>query len=183
MADVKLSKLLSRILRHRPDIAGIQLDAQGWGSLDELIHNLREKGKDIDQEQIETVVALNDKQRFELDLGNRRIRALHGHTVPVDLDFPPAVPPVKLYHGTAVKYLEGISERGLLKRKRQHVHLSADIPTALQVGGRHGKAVVLTIRALEMYQAGLTFFHSPNGVWLTDHVPVEYISFTHIDEH
>jgi putative RNA 2'-phosphotransferase len=43
------------------------------------------------------------------------------------------------------------------------------------VGNRRGPGLVLKILAGEMEKAGYQFYWSDNGVWLTDHVPVEYI--------
>jgi putative RNA 2'-phosphotransferase len=60
---------------------------------------------------------------------------------------------------------------------RQHVHLSPDEPTATSVGQRHGKPIVLVIRARAMSAAGHAFYLSANGVWLTEHVPVAFIDF------
>jgi putative RNA 2'-phosphotransferase len=70
-----------------------------------------------------------------------------------------------------------IQERGLVAGSRQHVHLSLDRTTAIKVGERHGKPVVLKIWANKMHLAGFEFFQSDNGVWLTKHVPTEYIVF------
>ena len=80
-----------------------------------------------------------------------------------------------MYHGTAVDNLEAIREFGLQKRSRQHVHLSPDKETAVKVGARHGKPVVLEVLALEMQRNGHVFFQSENGVWLIDEVPPEFI--------
>ena len=60
---------------------------------------------------------------------------------------------------------------------RHHVHLHLDVGTSTAVGRRRGKPVLLRIRALAMHQAGHQFFVTPNDVWLTDHVPAEYIEF------
>jgi putative RNA 2'-phosphotransferase len=49
--------------------------------------------------------------------------------------------------------------------------------SALAVGQRHGKAVVLTIRAAEMQQDGYIFYLSENQVWLSQSVPAQYIEF------
>jgi putative RNA 2'-phosphotransferase len=57
------------------------------------------------------------------------------------------------------------------------VHLSAERVTAISVGSRRGKPIVLTIASLQMHQAGYEFFLSNNDVWLTKAVPVEFISF------
>lgn len=47
----------------------------------------------------------------------------------------------------------------------------------LQVGGRHGKPVILAIDAKRMFADGFEFFVTGNDVWLTDFVPVKYIEF------
>jgi putative RNA 2'-phosphotransferase len=80
-----------------------------------------------------------------------------------------------LFHGTATRFLPGIREEGLLSGKRQHVHLSLDEPTAVTVGRRHGKPVVLRVRSGEMHRAGFLFYLSANGVWLTDRVPLAFL--------
>ena len=58
---------------------------------------------------------------------------------------------------------------------RLYVHLSKDVETAVKVGGRHGKPVVLKLPAGNMYQDGQNFYLSQNGVWLTDIVDKKYI--------
>jgi putative RNA 2'-phosphotransferase len=37
--------------------------------------------------------------------------------------------------------------------------------------------VILVVAAQRMRSDGIEFFVTPNGVWLTDNVPVEYIHF------
>jgi putative RNA 2'-phosphotransferase len=80
-----------------------------------------------------------------------------------------------LYHGTVARFIPSIRATGLVKGQRHHVHLSRDVETAAKVGGRRGEAVVLTVDAAGMARDGLAFYVSANGVWLTDHVPAEYI--------
>jgi len=58
---------------------------------------------------------------------------------------------------------------------RQHVHLSADEVTATKVGQRHGKPVILKVKAGEIWQAGREFLLSENGVWLTERVEMMYL--------
>ena len=55
------------------------------------------------------------------------------------------------------------------------MHLSADITTAIKIAERRGKPIVLEIKASGMFSAGYKFYLSANGVWLTDHVPVNFI--------
>jgi putative RNA 2'-phosphotransferase len=171
----KISKFLSLILRHRPEAIGIELDAQGWVGIDELLRACAANGRPLSRADLEYVVTHNNKKRFAISEDGRRIRASQGHSIEVELGYEAAVPPDTLYHGTAVRNLDSIRQKGLLKGQRHHVHLSLDEATARNVGQRHGTAVVLTVRVGDMVDAGFTFFVSANSVWLTDHVPATFI--------
>jgi putative RNA 2'-phosphotransferase len=179
MADPKLtetSKFLSYVLRHEPEAIGLELDSQGWASVQELIKNATAAGKVLNVELIGEVVRTSEKKRFTLSDDGTRIRAAQGHSaVGVSIKYAEVVPPSVLYHGTAFRHLESIRKNGLIAGARQHVHLSSDEATAVKVGSRHGKPVVLVVQAGRMHQAGLKFFQAENGVWLTDRVPAEYL--------
>jgi putative RNA 2'-phosphotransferase len=172
---VKISKYLSKHLRHEPAKLGLSLADGGWVAVEELLAACAREHFPITREQLEDVVATSDKQRFAFDPTGTRIRANQGHSTPVDLRLEPAAPPALLYHGTGAQYVEAIRSEGLRKMARHHVHMSIDVPTATKVGARHGKPVVLEIDAAAMCRAGHTFYVSANGVWLTDAVPSEYL--------
>jgi len=169
------SKLLSLILRHQPEIVGIELDAQGWVDVDRLVSALDAHGHGIDRTGLERIVRESDKQRFAFSEDGRRIRANQGHSVEVDLALAPETPPDLLYHGTVDRFLGAIRAQGLIKRDRHHVHLTADRDVAVKVGERRGVPIVLDIDAEAMHRKGCLFFRSANGVWLVDHVPTHYI--------
>ena len=171
------SKFLSLILRHKPEAIGLILDPEGWADLDELIRLANARGTALTRELVREIVASNDKQRFALSPDGLRIRANQGHSVHVDLKLEPQQPPAILFHGTATRFVASILEAGLRPGSRQHVHLSAGEDTAISVGGRHGKPVVLTVRAAEMVRDGHRFYRSANGVWLTDLVPPGYLDY------
>jgi putative RNA 2'-phosphotransferase len=172
---IRTSKLLSYLLRHRPDSIGLQLDAAGWADIDELIRCAAAHGKKLSHELIEEAVATNSKKRFALSTDRRRVRANQGHSIPIDLGLEPVAPPDHLYHGTATRFLDSIMSTGLQSRSRQHVHLSGDRETAIKVGQRHGKPVVLLVAAGAMADAGHLFYLSSNQVWLTIEVPAKYL--------
>ena len=178
MADeiLRMSKFLSLVLRHKPELIGLTLDQNGWASVEDLIRLANRHGIRLTRPLLMQIVADNEKKRFALSDNGERIRASQGHSVKVDLGLPPALPPEILYHGTASRFLESILAGGLHSANRQHVHLSPDVATAMRVGQRHGSPVVLVIRSGEMAVAGHTFFVSANGVWLTDRVSQEFIS-------
>jgi putative RNA 2'-phosphotransferase len=170
-----ISKFLSYVLRHHPEQIQLQLDENGWADVDELITKSQSEYIVFGKEQLEEIVASNDKKRFVFNEDHSKIRANQGHSIEIDLALTTQQPPELLYHGTAVKNIGSIKTTGIQKRDRQHVHLSADKETALKVGSRHGKPVILVIAAGKMYADGISFYISANGVWLTDYVSPEYI--------
>ncbi|MFJ9032991.1 RNA 2'-phosphotransferase [Streptomyces sp. NPDC102274] len=172
---VKVSKYLSKHLRHQPERIGITLDAHGWVPIDELMAAAAAHGFRLSRTELDHVVAVNDKRRFTID--GDRIRANQGHTVTVDLELAPAQPPAYLCHGTVARNLGAIRAEGLRPMDRHHVHLSPDRETATRVGARRGRPVVLPVDAEAMHRDGLVFHVSANGVWLTDSVPPRYLRF------
>ncbi|MES2486774.1 MAG: RNA 2'-phosphotransferase, partial [Bacteroidota bacterium] len=137
--DLKhLSKFMSLVLRHRPEVIGLELDANGWANVAELIAKIQDAGSAIDAEVLNEIVATNAKKRFAFNDDSSKIRASQGHSVVVDLGFAPQQPPDVLYHGTAAQNRDAILADGLKKGNRQQVHLSIDKETATQVGSRHG---------------------------------------------
>ncbi|MBX3160850.1 MAG: RNA 2'-phosphotransferase [Deltaproteobacteria bacterium] len=177
MPSVRISKFLSLVLRHQPQLIGITLDEAGWVDVDELLAACARRGRHLTRAELEEVVAASDKQRFALSPDGARIRANQGHSVSVDLQLAPAEPPELLFHGTVAAALAGIRAEGLVRGKRHHVHLSRDVATANVVGKRRGAPVILTVRAAEMVAAGHTFYVSENRVWLVEHVPASFIDF------
>ncbi len=172
---VRTSKFLSLVLRHKPEVIGLELDDAGWAPVSELVRRAREHGRELSESTIREVVETNDKRRFSLSADGTRIRARQGHSIRVDLGLEPVTPPGVLYHGTARRFLRSIRRQGLLRGERHHVHLSPDEATAHAVGRRHGRPVVLRVDAGRMHADGHAFYLSENGVWLTDQVPAEYL--------
>lgn len=172
---VKVSKYLSKHLRHQPERIGLRLDESGWVEIDALIAAAAAHGFRFTRAELDRVVAVNDKKRFAVRDG--RIRASQGHSVDVDLDLPPATPPAYLFHGTVARNVAAIRAEGLRPMNRHAVHLSSDRETATRVGARRGKPVVLSVDAGAMHRDGHAFQVSANGVWLTGAVPPGYIRF------
>ncbi len=165
------SKFLSLILRHKPQIVGIELDEHGWADVEELIRRV----KNLDLATLEQIVATDNKQRYSFSADKKLIRANQGHSIPVDVELEELAPPEFLYHGTGEKFSASIKLQGLLKKSRLYVHLSSDVETAEKVGRRHGKPKIFLVESLKMFNDGYKFFRSVNGVWLTEHVPAKYL--------
>lgn len=174
----RISKFLSLILRHNPEKIGLELDENGWAEVKDLIAKADKRNVKFSIETLEDIVETNDKKRFAFNDDKTKIRANQGHSIAtIDLELKPIEPPAYLYHGTVGKFMKAIKTNGLQKMSRQHVHLSTHLETATKVANRRGQAIILTVRAGEMHNKGYVFYKSENDVWLTEHVPPEFIEF------
>lgn len=173
--NIKTSKFLSLVLRHQPELIGLELDENGWTDVNDLIIKTTEHGIKLDFDTLQHIVSTNSKKRFSLNGDLNKIRANQGHSIEVDLGYVVQIPPEILYHGTAIQNVESILQLGIEKRGRHHVHLSYDIETAIKVGQRHGKVFIFEVDAGQMHKDNFQFYKSENGVWLTNNVPAGYL--------
>ncbi len=164
---IEKGKELAFLLRHDKEY---KFDEHGWREVDDLLRN-----HGYTPEILDEIVETNNKKRFEYSEDRKYIRARQGHSVEVNVELKEMTPPDTLYHGTATRFLDSIMESGINSRTRLHVHLSADADTAINVGKRHGKPIVLVIDAKTMHNDGNKFYLSNNGVWLTKFVDTKYI--------
>ncbi len=201
----KLSKYLSKLLRHDPARLGLVLEPGGWLNLGELLRAFERHGVRYSRAEIIDTALQQEKPRFSIELidtsaatvndtrfpersphhdpdllrriepDRLRIRANYGHSIPVDLDFSPEPPPAQLFHGTARQFIQNIIKEGLVSMRRQFVHLYEDSKEARAVGRRHGLPVLLTVRAGDLHAAGHAFYHAGEGIWLTKYVPATYL--------
>ncbi|GAB3450520.1 RNA 2'-phosphotransferase [Insolitispirillum peregrinum] len=174
---VRHSKFMAYILRHKAESFGLKLDENGWAETESLIGVMGKNRHHVSMDDIRHIVEHDSKKRYSLSGDHKYIRAAQGHSVTVDLGLKALEPPEFLYHGTVERFLPSIKKTGLDKMDRHAVHLSEQVDTAKDVGSRRGAPVVLKILAHQMYQDGLTFHQSDNGVWLTHSVPLRYILF------
>ena len=174
MREKNISKYISLILRHKPEVIGITLDEHGWAEVNELIEGIR-KSTDFDMTMLEKIVAEDEKQRYSFNENKTLIRANQGHSIPVDVELQQKTPPAILWHGTGEKFTASIDSMGLIPKSRLYVHLSSDQQTAKKVGARHGKPIIYQVDAESMSRDGYEFFLSANGVWLTKAVPPQYL--------
>lgn len=177
---VRLSKTISHALRHAPWLYELELDNEGWTPVADLLEGLRRHRsawRNLTEEDLRAMMARPGKTRFEMH--NGKIRALYGHSIDMKIRKEQPTPPRHLYHGTAPKAATVIGREGLRAMNRQYVHLSADQETAREVGRRKAqKPVILTVRAAEAHEAGISFYHGNEVVWLTDYVPPKFITET-----
>ena len=176
MINVKLSKTISYILRHHPEKYHLTLDSEGWIDIDELLKALENDYGEVSIKDIHYINDHSDKKRFEIK--NHRIRAYYGHSFHNKIKRKEVIPPTVLYHGTSPKNIPSIMKKGLLPMNRQYVHLSSDKQTAINVGKRYAtNPVILEVKALEAFHAGIHFYKGNEDVWLSDEISPLYIVY------
>jgi putative RNA 2'-phosphotransferase len=175
---IQLSRTISYALRHAPAEFGLQLDAEGWVAVQDLLAALRQRRTawcQLDATIFTQIVEQSEKQRFELVDG--KIRAFYGHSLPQKLSYTPAQPPAILYHGTTPRAAAIIQREGLRPMGRQYVHLSVELETARQVALRRtGKPVILQIDTARAQERGISFYLGNDMIWLADQIDAEFIA-------
>lgn len=170
-----LSKFVSLILRHKPEVIGLKLDKNGWADVDQLIKGSVAKGKEMDLLVLEMLVASDEKQRYTFNDDKTAIRANQGHSVKVDLELEPAKPPRVLFYGTVEDNIQNIMLKGISPQSRNHVHLTETEETAFDVGKRPSGAIIFKVYSGAMFRDGFHFHPSANNIWLIDNIPNKYL--------
>jgi putative RNA 2'-phosphotransferase len=171
-----LSKLMSFVLRHAPEMFGLSPDEAGWVDLESFVQSIRsQRGFErVTRDDVTAAIGAGSKRRHEVHDG--KIRAMYGHSIEQKIEHTAVEPPALLYHGTVSQVLPDISANGLIAMRRQYVHLSSDPKTAWAVAARHGANVVLLkVRAHDAHESGVRFYNPWEVIWLADVVPPQFI--------
>ncbi|KAK8219516.1 phosphotransferase KptA/Tpt1 [Phyllosticta paracitricarpa] len=147
--DVQVSKKMSKILRHAAAEEGLTLGPGGYVSVKELLESRTLRSMKVSFDEIRSIVASNEKQRFNLipasfdaspdsnDPSSFLIRANQGHSVEVDnsgllepltLDNESEWPSMVVHGTTAAAWSSILASGGLKKMNRNHIHFAAGLP-------------------------------------------------------
>ena len=174
----KLSRVISHALRHKPEAYNLDLDEEGWVSIESLLAALRPLKKEWNElslEDLEIMIAQSEKKRHQII--NQKIRAAYGHSTSGKINLIPVSPPEILYHGTAPESSSIILHEGLKPMARQYVHLGLNKHDAEKVGKRKStNPVILVVQALQAFKDGINFYRGEEKVWLSEPIPPQYIS-------
>ena len=174
---IRLSKLLSGILRHFPEKYGLKLDDQGFVDIDLLIERIRRENPSfnwIKRQHILAIVETSSKKRFEIK--DNRIRAIYGHSIPVKIKYVEEKNVKYAYHGTSTLFLDKILSEGIKPMKRLYVHLTIDLDTALENARRKkGRPAILLVDLDRMRKMGYKIYRANEKILLTKYVPTNVI--------
>jgi len=69
----KLSKFLSLVLRHKPEVIGIQLEEHGWTDVSTLLNKMNQAGRKIDLETLNAIVRADNKGRYYISVPTKLV--------------------------------------------------------------------------------------------------------------
>ncbi|RLF38456.1 MAG: RNA 2'-phosphotransferase [Thermoplasmata archaeon] len=169
---VAVSKYLSYLLRHNPE--GLPISKDGFIPIEDILKKIRKRFPNVDEK---ILYKLNEGSKSRFEIKNGRIRALYGHTIPVEIPLEIDIDVEILYHGTTKEAAEKILKEGLKRKGRRKVHLSSTIQQAIRVGKRRTKnPVILKIDAESARNNGIVFEKANDLVYLSEEIPPIFIS-------
>jgi putative RNA 2'-phosphotransferase len=142
MADarlIRISKLMSLILRHKPEQFEVLLDPEGYAPVHDLLRALRESIPDVSTDDVRRVVETIEPDKTRFSISGPDIRANYGHSLSERIAQPRVVPPEVLLHGTSEKAVDIIRHDGIRPMRRQYVHLTTNPDLATRVKTRAQK--------------------------------------------
>jgi len=171
-----LSKQMAWILRHEAERLGMQIDPEGYVSMEELLAVLRRTDAQVTEEMVRAVVGEMEQRKQRFGILGDGIRANYGHSLEMRIEHTQAAPVEVLFHGTTIAAQPNILLEGLRPMQRQYVHLTPDAALARLVGSRHGKPSLLSVDAARAHAEGVAFFKANRNFWLAAYVPAQYLS-------
>ncbi|MEQ1891966.1 MAG: RNA 2'-phosphotransferase, partial [Planctomycetota bacterium] len=169
----RITRSLAFMLRHQPETFDLELDPFGFADLDDVVHALNERlGEPVEEDDVREAVRSGDRPRYEIQEG--RIRALYGHSIPVEPG-PSSKPPESLYVAVPERELERARRFGLRGGRRRFLHLAITPEDAAESGRRAAQDYsILTVRALDAWEEGISFFDRI-ALWLAEEVPTHLL--------
>lgn len=169
----RITRSLAFMLRHQPEQHDLELDAYGYADVGDVVRALNEKiGEPVREEDLREAVEAGDRVRYEI-VGNR-IRALYGHSIPVEPG-DASKPPEFFYVAIPERDLDRAKRFGLRGGRRRFLHLALTEEDA-RATGRRGSVdyTILCVRALDAWEEGVNFYDR-KSLWLAEEVPTHLI--------
>ncbi len=173
---IKLIYTMAHALRYDPGKYGLEPDAEGWVSFDDLIIAVRfERNAWVDLTRCDIEQLLNAMESDRFEIVGTRIRAVYGHSI--NLEKPPLIqnPPEALFHGTSADNVAEIMAKGLLRMSRRFVHLSSDLDWVLRFIANKERWIVFRVLASVARHDGVPFRQANRHVWLADSIDQRFL--------
>jgi putative RNA 2'-phosphotransferase len=169
----RITRSLAYMLRHQPEKFDLELDSHGYAHVDEVVRALNERlGEPVELSDLETAITSGDRPRYEIR--GERVRALYGHSIPVEPG-EPTRPPEFLYVGIDSRDAERALRYGLRGGRRRFLHLALTPEDAREAGRRAAPDYsVLNVYALDAWEEGINFYDR-QALFLAEEVPTQFL--------
>lgn len=181
-----VGRLVTKALRHRPQMLNLHLDKASYCNVDELIKGLNLYGYEVDKNLIEEICK---NERFSFNEKHTKICVDYGNSIGLKLSDMYETNDIQLevlYHGTSYDAIESIKRNDIVRfakigKARHHIFLTERKDVDLKKGNRYGKAIALPVNAIQLHNDSFEFYHAKNDIWLiSDTIPSNYIDFSHL---
>lgn len=170
----RLGRFISGALRHFPDDLGLAMNQHGWVDVDFLCDAMKVRYRWANKEKLFSMIESDEKGRYQVH--GKKIRAIYGHSVDIDLDYPDNTLP-ELYYGASREEVDILLEKGIKPIKQRYVHLSTSPGKAMQVANIHSdNPVLIAINAEEAQRDGIVMLDATEHIVLSEEIPPEYLS-------
>lgn len=161
------------MLRHQPEQFDLELNATGFADIGEVVRALNERlGEPVREDDLRKAVESGDRIRYEIQ--DDKIRALYGHSIPVEPG-DASKPPEMLFVAIAERDLERAKRFGLRGGRRRFLHLALSEDDARETGRRLAEQyTILEVRALDAWEEGINFYDR-RSLWLAEEVPTQLL--------
>ena len=169
----RITRSLAYMLRHQPEKFDLELDKEGFGELDDVVRALGERlGEPVEPADVMAAVEGGDRPRYELR--GSMIRALYGHSIPVEPG-EPSQPPEFLYVGIDARDLERAQQYGLRGGRRRFLHLALSAEDAREAGRRAAQDyAILQVFSMDAWEEGVNFYDR-RTLYLCEQIPTQYL--------
>ena len=176
----RITRSLAYMLRHRPEEFDLDLDGRGAGDLGEVVNALCDRlGEDIEESNVHEALDAGGRSRYAIEDG--RIRALYGHSFPVDPG-ESTEPPEFLYVGVGSRDARRAEEDGLRGGRRAFLHLALTYEEAQEMGRRAApQYAVIKVHAAKAVEGGSKFYDR-EALFLAEDIGVDFIEVGEIHE-
>lgn len=178
----KVGRMMAGILRHGK--FDLPMDDQGFVQLRKVVSAIKENRNRMQWLRPHHIIALvetDPKGRYQIS--GDLIRAMYGHTIPLDLQLPTENVPDELYYPTTEEEAEIILETGLMPSDRMMVHLSLTFQDAYNAGSvRVENPLILAVDVDKCFDAGYDIGKAGRTVFLCKMVPADCLRIIHEEE-
>ena len=174
VSDLKrISKLLSLMLRHRPDEFGLNIDEYGYAPVEEVVEALQTKIDSLTTDDLMAMIHAPGQRRFEVN--DKGVRAQYGHSFFVEMDTESEEPPEQLFIGCTHDQASLYKDKGIRPLDRSYIHLSSTREAAEARNRRVQLPCLAVVAAGEAHQNGVEFY-SRGEIVLCREIPAAFIS-------